>query len=164
MRNLKAILSALIFSLGCSSGESAKPTASEKPTSTEAPQGSSIFAKKTIKAAGKEILVEIADTDPKRSQGLMYRTHMNENEGMLFIFEEERPLSFWMRNTRIPLSIAYIDAKKKIINILEMVPAPDSDFNPPVYPSSAPAKYALEMNKGWFTQNKIKPGQTIEIK
>lgn len=163
MRNSKAILASLVFVFGCSSGESAKPVPPPKATAPEAISTDSGFQKRKIKLAGKEITVEIADTDAKRMQGLMFRTSMGENEGMLFVFEQERPLGFWMRNTRIPLSIAYIDAKKKIINILEMVPASDSDPNPPVYPSAAPAKYALEMNKGWFARNKIKVGQTVEL-
>lgn len=147
--------------VGCTSGDSAKPAAEVKaPVESSTETGPQ---RKKIKVAGREITVEIADTDSKREQGLMYRTSMPENEGMLFIFEFERPLTFWMRNTRIPLSIAYIDANKKILNIHEMVPAPDSEPHPKLYPSEGSALYALEMNKGWFSKNNIKPGQTIEI-
>jgi uncharacterized membrane protein (UPF0127 family) len=72
-------------------------------------------------------------------------------------------LSFWMKNTRIPLSIAYIDANRAIIDIQDMVPASDIEKFPPSYPSKKPAQYALEMNLGWFVKNKIKVGDKINF-
>lgn len=115
----------------------------------------------TLTLAGKKIVAEIADTDPTRERGLMYRTKMGENEGMLFVFNQDENLGFWMKNTLIPLAIGYFDSKMKLIEVHEMVPAALGDQYPKSYPSSKPARYALEMNKGWFTRNHIKPGTKL---
>jgi uncharacterized membrane protein (UPF0127 family) len=81
---------------------------------------------------------------------------------MLFIFENEQILSFWMKNTFIDLSIAYIDKNKKIVDIQEMKATNQMMVGDlPSYPSAKPAMYALEMNKGWFKKNKIEIGQAL---
>lgn len=116
------------------------------------------FKKKSIHLAGKTISVEIADNDELRQHGLMFRKSIPANDGMLFIFEDEQVRSFWMRNTLIDLSIGYFDKDKVLVDVQEMVPASPMDTRPPTYPSAKPAMYALEMNKGWFQKNKIKPG------
>lgn len=97
---------------------------------------------------------EIADTEPLRMTGLMNRRELPVNNGMLFVFECEQMLRFWMKNTSIPLSIAYIDRSGGIIDILDMKPFDISV----TYPSSRKAMYALEMNRGWFKKNNIKAG------
>jgi len=101
--------------------------------------------------------VEVADEGPDRMQGLMFRSSLAPDSGMLFVFESEAPRSFWMKNTWIPLSIAFIDRFGVIANILEMAPG-DSTTH---YPSSRPVTFALEMNAGWFLQHGIKPGDTV---
>lgn len=116
------------------------------------------FAKTKISLGGKTIEIEVAKTDVERERGLMFRRSLPEESGMIFIFENEQPLAFWMKNTLIPLQIGYFDGNRKLVDLQEMVPAPLGDTRPRTYPSKKPAMYALEMNKGWFTKNNIKIG------
>lgn len=104
--------------------------------------------------------VEIADTDAERQTGLMGRNVLPENAGMLFVFEGEQTLSFWMRDTLIPLSIAYIDAEGRIVDIQDMQPLDDV---PPHYVSAEPAQYALEVNQGFFEERGVVVGDTVEL-
>lgn len=115
-----------------------------------------IFCALSIK--GKNIMVECAYTDYTRTLGLMYRKQLAENSGMLFIYPDERPLDFWMKNTRIPLSIAFIKADGTIADIKPMEPSSLERVA-----SSQPVKYALEMNLGWYDRNNIKAGDKIGI-
>ena len=101
--------------------------------------------------------VEIADTDDSRTQGLMFRHSMAQDSGMLFVFDGALLRSFWMKNTWIPLSIAYVDSSGIIIDILEMSPENTTSS----YMSSKPATYALEMNGGWFLSHGVRPGDSI---
>jgi len=105
----------------------------------------------------KLILVELAQTQAERIKGLQGRTSLGRNRGMLFIFDQEDYLRFWMKDTLIPLSIAFIDKHKKIVDIQRMEPR-RSDI---IYISSKKSKYALEMNAGWFEKNGIKPRQRL---
>jgi uncharacterized membrane protein (UPF0127 family) len=116
------------------------------------------FKKRKIEISGKTIVVEVADTDERRAYGLMFRNSLPKDEGMLFIFEDERTRSFWMKNTLIPLSIAYINEDKVITEIVDMEPAVLGSTRPKSYPSKKKSMYALEMNIGWFERNKIWPG------
>jgi uncharacterized protein len=100
------------------------------------------------------IRAEIADTDELRLRGLMHRRRLGENDGMIFVFEQEQVLRFWMKNTSIPLTIAYIGKDEIIRDILDMKPFDTSV----TYPSSRPVLYALEMNRGWFEKNNIRRG------
>ncbi len=111
-----------------------------------------------IRVAGIEIQVEIADDEAERSRGLMFRESLSENEGMLFVYESSRPLGFWMRNTLIPLDIAYIDEQGRIVDIQTMQPKDDT-----THWSKADAMYALEMNAGWFEANGITTGALVEF-
>lgn len=104
------------------------------------------------------ITVEIADTDQLRAQGLMNRKSLKEDSGMLFVFKEEKKLFFWMKNTLIPLSIAYISRNGEIKEIHPMYP-----LDKRAVPSSRSVMYALEMNQGWFEKNNIQPGDLIII-
>ena len=105
---------------------------------------------------GQRFVVETAVTPQERSRGLMFRESLPKNHGMLFIFESEQMLSFWMQNTSIPLSIAYIDADGVIVDILDMDP-----FDLTAVPSSRPAMYALEVNQGEFEKRGIRPGNRV---
>lgn len=105
---------------------------------------------------GKTIKVEIAADEESRDRGLMFRDSLPPDSGMLFIFPEEDIRDFWMKNTQLPLSIAYITANGLILNIKDMQPLSLDSVN-----SEAPAQYALEMNQGWFNKNNIKAGDTI---
>ncbi len=114
-----------------------------------------------INGQGKtfRVTAEKADNDYRRMKGLMYRTSLETDRGMLFIFDREQVLSFWMRNTYIPLSIAYIDAAGIIRDIYEMRPLDDSV----TYPSRSRVKYALEMNRRWFSDRGVTPGSRIVL-
>lgn len=123
-----------------------------------------IFSKQRIQVGSKTISVEVAKTPEETAYGLMFKRKLGENEGMLFIFSKEQPLSFWMKNTFVDLSIAYFDAHHTLIEIIDMKAAQSelqSHFES--YPSSKPAQYALEMNKGWFKKNNIKTGDKLKI-
>lgn len=109
-----------------------------------------------ITVGTQAITAEIADTDESRERGLMYRTSMPANEGMLFVFDRAETMAFWMKNTLIPLSIGYFDENKKLIEVYEMTPAVMGEVQPKTYPSHRPAQYALEMNKGWFAAHHVK--------
>jgi uncharacterized membrane protein (UPF0127 family) len=103
--------------------------------------------------------IEIADNDDERMQGLMYRQSLQENAGMLFIFTNEEPRSFWMKNTFISLDIIYINSKKEIVSIQKYT-QPKSTY--PI-PSEKPAMYVLEVNAGFTDKNKINPGDKIDF-
>ncbi len=107
---------------------------------------------------GHEIFAEVAADREKRAQGLMFRTELGEDRGMLFIYPDERILSFWMKNTTVPLSIAYLDAQGTINEIHYLRPLDLQSV-----PSVRPARFALEMNAGWFESRGIRPGDRIEI-
>ncbi len=121
------------------------------------------FSKKTITVKDKNITVEVADTDSLRQQGLMYRKSLAKDEGMLFIFSDEQPLSFWMKNTFIHLTIAYFNKNKILIDLKDMPPFGKKQGDPPTYRSARPAMYALEMNVGWFKTNKIGLGSKLSL-
>ncbi len=114
------------------------------------------FKTTRIKVAGHELKVEVADTDPQREQGLMYRKQLGRNDGMLFIFDEPAYQAMWMKNTLIPLSVAFLDKSGEILNILDMEPQTLD-----THMSAGPATYAIETNKGWFAANKVKPGDKV---
>jgi len=105
-------------------------------------------------SAGMHLIrAEVAADFASRGQGLMYRTAMPSNAGMLFIFDEAARHCMWMRNTLIPLSVAFIDEHGGVINIEDMAPQTEDS-----HCARRPALYALEMNRGWFAQRGIKPG------
>jgi hypothetical protein len=102
------------------------------------------------------IQAEVADNMGARMTGLMHRKTMAQNAGMVFVFEENAAHCMWMKNTLIPLSVAFIDEAGAIINIADMQPQTEQS-----HCASRPARYALEMNKGWFAQRGIKPGAKL---
>lgn len=102
---------------------------------------------------------ELAVSEAEKQRGLMYRKSLEKNSGMLFIFSREQYLGFWMKNTYIPLSIAYIGETGIIRDIQHMRPL-DTSLT---YPSKYPVRYALEVNRGWFFENGIVPGCRVEL-
>jgi uncharacterized membrane protein (UPF0127 family) len=106
-----------------------------------------------LTAGFHRIEAEVAATDQHRQLGLMNRKSMPTQRGMLFVFPQENTHCMWMRNTYLPLSVAFIDAEGKIINIEDM--QPQSEDN---HCARRPARYALEMNLGWFAQRGLTPG------
>jgi uncharacterized membrane protein (UPF0127 family) len=105
-----------------------------------------------------EITAEIAETEDERAQGLMHRRELPDGEGMLFIFDRDQQLSFWMKNTVIPLSIAFISSDGRITEIRDMQP---NDLNS--IQSSRSVRYALEVPQGWFSRAGVKPGDILKI-
>jgi hypothetical protein len=103
------------------------------------------------------IEAEVAANDQHRQVGLMNRKTMPAQRGMLFVFPQERTHCMWMRNTLMPLSVAFIDADGYIINIENMKPQTEDN-----HCAKVPARYALEMNEGWFAQRGIKPGTRLQ--
>ena len=107
----------------------------------------------TLNAGMHLIQAEVAQTPEQRSIGLMFRSSMGTNEGMLFAFEEPGQQCFWMKNTLLPLSVAFVADDGSVVNIENMKPqALDGHC------SDKPVRYVLEMNQGWFAKRGIKPG------
>ncbi len=121
-------------------------------------QGGTVTRETEIRVGGSTVTVEIADDPEARSRGLMNRDSLPENHGMLFVYPQEQILSFWMRNTRIPLDIAFIDRNGFILEIQQMEPHDDAS-----HASKQPAMYALEMRKGWFEDHGVEPGERVEF-
>ena len=121
---------------------------------------SSLFCRQ-IQINDQILDVEIADTPSKWEKGLMGRKELIEGKGMLFIYPKARRLSFWMKNTLIPLSIAFFDDDKMIINVLDMdVPTGQTLIR---YRSTAPAAFALEVPQGWFEKHGIGSGDKFSF-
>jgi len=121
------------------------------------PDGTPIRVER-VTVGGVPISVEIADTHALRERGLMNRDSLPADYGMLFVYPDEMIRSFWMRNTRIPLDIAFIDRNGSIINIEQMQAQTDDNTL-----SAGPAMYALEMNLGWFEAHDVRPGDRLEF-
>jgi uncharacterized protein len=104
-----------------------------------------------------EVRVEVANTEQSRLRGLMFRDKLAQDNGMIFSYPRAEPSAMWMKNTRIALSVAFIDVNGRILNIAEMEPHSEQ-----AHASSGAAAYALEMNRGWFARNHIKAGDRVE--
>lgn len=125
--------------------------AADPSTSTKPPSFKKIIVGKT------PLRVEVADTLEKQERGLMFRQSMPENEGMLFVYKEPQEMSFWMRNTFLPLDIVFVGADGIILNIHQARPLDESVL----YPSAGSAKYVIETNQGWFSRHGIRPGDRV---
>ncbi len=176
MRTWAAILTLLFASLllvaGCGGGGeaeapvdqgskeavSAETTPASTTPTTESGEQQSTLA--IINSAGERVVVrvEIADTPAKQTRGLMERTELAEDAGMLFVFNREQQAPFTMKNTLIPLSIAYIDAGGRIVDILDMQPLDETTR----YSSAEPYRYALEVNQGFFEARGVEVGNVLE--
>ncbi len=109
-----------------------------------------------LTAGFHRIEAEVAATPQNRAQGLMHRKAMDSQRGMLFVFTHDAAHCMWMKNTLLPLSVAFMDASGRILNIAEM--KPHSEEN---HCATKPARYALEMNVGWFAQRGLKAGDVL---
>ncbi|NER15302.1 DUF192 domain-containing protein [Leptobacterium flavescens] len=117
---------------------------------------------KLFKADGtliKQLDIEIADNDYETETGLMHRTSMPDNQGMLFIFKDEQPRFFYMKNTVLPLDIIYINSANKVVSFIENA----EPFNEDSLPSNEPAQYVLEVNAGLIKKWNIQVGDSIEF-
>jgi len=122
---------------------------------------SSCFGLETVRlqVGDVEITAEVADNSTERSVGLMFRKEMADGHGMLFVYDIPQRLGFWMKNTYLPLSIAFIDASGTIISIQDMQPLDDTT----IHRSPKPVLWALEMNQGWFAENGVAVGDTVRL-
>jgi uncharacterized protein len=125
---------ALLWTLGC---------ASKNPVST-------------LDVGGTSVSAEIVSDEAGRERGLMFRDALGTDAGMLFVYPDDRVRNFWMKDTRIPLSIAFADRKGRIVSIADMQP-----FDTRPTSSLVPARYALEMTQGWFAAHGIERGAVI---
>ncbi len=160
MRTLGIALLLLLLALTGCTGTSSEPRAT---TTDSSDARASYLPTVTIDASGGDevrVRVEIADEASEQARGLMYRTALAENQGMLFVFPREERLSFWMKNTLIPLSVAFMDSEGRIVDIQDMKPLDD---DPPSYVSAEPARYALEVNQGFFEERGVKVGDRAEL-
>lgn len=106
---------------------------------------------------GQTVFCEISETPEKRSKGLMFREYLPKNQGMIFIYQDEQIRTYHMRDVKFPIDIAFVNGQGIIIDIQQM------DLDPTKkYPSKKPAQFALEVNKNWFAENKIKEGDKLE--
>jgi len=112
---------------------------------------------RTLTIGGHRLTVEIAATPEQRATGLMNRFSLPTDHGMLFVFEAPQPLSFWMKDTYVPLSIAFVDTRGRIVNIEDMRPQDESPHF-----SKGLALYAIEMRQGWFAAKGIGAGDLVE--
>lgn len=112
----------------------------------------------TLRINDHEVHTEVVDNDKTRARGLMFRKTLPAEAGMLFVFQDEKPRCFWMKNTFIPLSIAYIDAQGEIFDIFDLQPQDETSVC-----STKGAMFALEVNQGWFSKKEIKIGDTVHV-
>lgn len=144
----------VVLQSGCREEQNGVPPDPQKTVGQESRPG-----RIRVEIKGAVLWAELADRPASREQGLMFRRSLPEDEGMLFVFEYPQIQSFWMRNTFLPLDIAFLSEQRAIINILTMTPLDEG----PRYRSLAPALYVIEANAGWFQKNGIKPGDRAEF-
>lgn len=121
--------------------------------------GESLFGQVQVSVADKQLSLELAQSYEARARGLMHREHLCSDCGMLFEYTDPRVISMWMKNTLIPLDVAFVDKQGRILVIKPMQP---HDLTP--VDSEQPASYAWEMNQGWFAQNGIQAGDQVSFK
>ena len=153
-------LAALLLAASCEKDKPNMPPSvvtQKPPIETAAGQAQPRLKTIMLYLGAAELTVEIADENHERQAGMMHRTTMQENEGMLFVFPYPHQSGFWMKNTIVPLSIAYIDRASRVVEIYDLQPSNTK----PVESRSDRIQYALEVNQGWFAKNGIKPGAVI---
>jgi len=141
------VLLLAIVAVSCGSDDLPKAAASHRTTVTVSGGG-----------AAAKVNVEIASTDKQREQGLMLRQSMAEDAGMLFLFPTDTTVGFWMRNTYLPLDIAYIDSSGRVLEIRRAQPLDETPLTP-----KGPYRYTLEVNQGWFERHGLAAGATVSF-
>jgi len=122
-----------------------------------APAPQTNLPKATLTLGTNTLTAQIAADDASRERGLMSRTNLSEAEGMLFVFPEPHPVSFWMKDTPVPLSIAYVGPSGRILEIHDLKPLDET----PVPSASQKVAYALEVAQGWFLRHRVLAGDTL---
>jgi uncharacterized membrane protein (UPF0127 family) len=153
MKRLYLLAILLLVLPACSS-----KTADGRVTAPRFDRGTAI-----IESGGRTLRlpVQIADTDRSRVRGLMGRARLDANAGMAFLFDEPEVAGFWMKDTLIPLSIAFWDARGRIVAIFEMAPCGEGPC--PLTRSPSPVVGALETNAGYFDRHRVRPGDRIRV-
>lgn len=146
---IAALLAISAAALSCSA-QQAPGAGTDKPNPT--------LKKITLVAGQTQVVVEVAATETERNRGLMFRKTLADGKGMLFVFETDQRVSFWMRNTSLPLSLAYMASDGTILQILDLTP-----FSEEPRPSERSIRYALEVPQGWFAKVGLKPGDRFVI-
>ncbi len=146
---IAALLAISAAALSCSV-QQAPGAVTDKPNPT--------LKKVTLVSGQTQVVVEVAATETERNRGLMYRKTLADGKGMLFVFDTDQRVSFWMKNTSLPLSLAYMAADGTILQILDLAP-----FSEEPRPSERSIRYALEVPQGWFAKVGLKPGDRFEI-
>ena len=116
-----------------------------------------------VELAGERYAVELADDDAERARGLMFRDELADGTGMLFVHDEEQPLAYWMKNTRIALDILYFDSQRRLVAQQRDVPPCTLGDGCPSYPSRAPARYVLELDAGEAARLGLKGGEELRF-
>jgi uncharacterized membrane protein (UPF0127 family) len=154
------LLSLVVIACGCGQGGQHPAPPAERPLQKAMTEGRNPLRSESIALGigGATIEVEVAGDSDGTQLGLMFRKELAPDAGMWFEFPEEDYLRFWMRNTQVPLSIAYVDGQGVIANIEDMTPFDESQVR-----SRRKVRYALEMNRGWFEKKGIKAGDKVRI-
>ncbi|MET0231273.1 MAG: DUF192 domain-containing protein [Rhodanobacteraceae bacterium] len=116
----------------------------------------------SVELKGKRFTIEIAEDEPSREHGLMDRTKMDDDHGMLFIFEDDAPRAFWMKNTKIPLDMIFLDSNRRVVSVAHDA-APCIADPCPAYSSGAPARYVLELNAGQAARLGLTSGDELTV-
>jgi uncharacterized membrane protein (UPF0127 family) len=152
--SLLAFPLAAVLTLGCNGQNETLPPMGDDESGMELPPRGHAW----VVIDQDTVVAEVADTPAARERGLMFRTELDEGRGMLFVFDDEQTRSFWMRDTYIPLDIAYLDRTQRIVDIQQMEPQVEE-----LYESAAPAMFALEVRQGWFEERGIETGDQVRI-
>jgi len=115
-----------------------------------------------VEVKGERYKVAIADDDESRARGLMFVDHLPDDEGMWFVFRQEAPRAFWMRNTRIPLDIIYLNGQLEVVDIIKNA-KPCRSQRCPTYPSARPAQHVLELNAGHSDRLGLEIGDVVIV-
>jgi uncharacterized protein len=155
---LTILVAAMTFALiGCDR-MTTQPASSSSSSSSSTSQPAGLRTVE-MRVGSESFTLEVADTPTSRARGLMRRDSMPREHGMLFVFPEEDERGFWMKDTRIPLDIVFLDASGVVVSVHQMKPY---DIKNTTY-SARPAKYAIELNQGVAKETGVKPGDVLEV-
>jgi uncharacterized membrane protein (UPF0127 family) len=150
-RRLVWVLCVSLFVLGlysCADGKKKEVTDSPNPKLTTS----------SLQIGSARVIAEVASTETERERGLMFRTALADGEGMIFVFDKDEAIAFWMKNTKLPLSLAYISSDGTIRQIVDLEPESLASI-----PSERSVRYALEVPRGWFSRVGVKVGDKVNM-